>query len=402
MPGPTWPQQRGGRLRRRNFPVRGVLVRWAPPCPGLCRKIPVGAMPWGRADPPRPPRGAPQSPARQWVSCVVGGSGGADAWLMVGGLGSPGGSLPCSGGVGAPAVTAPWEAGGLSHRALTARVQPGPPQLPPLPEPPTVSPARGSAGALPAPRARRLPAPSSPRRRQRAPILPRSPPSGGAQPGTATHLFAFTPRQLQPLPDRRVHSWETPPCPPQTLSPQPRQLLLGMELGPGCPLCQPWQPPAPTLHFTPAVFTASACPEPPRPWARPPAPSPLGLPQHRPVAQDRALRQLAPLPGPPGPAPQDPPTQTPPSLIAPFAPSRPPAPDLHFQNRNKLTPSAPGREKKKVKSAWSCPAPWAGGRARPPPAAQDEGPLLGVLLTSRLAQGGCDRAPPPPRTARSP
>lgn len=253
---------------------------------------------------------------------------------------------------------------------------------------------------------------------ERGACLPRAAPAGGsAPPSCPAAPPAEVPSREQPhiyLRSHRGSSSRCPtdastagrplPAPPQTLSPQPRQLLLETELGPGCPLCQPWQPPAPTLHFTPAVFTASECPEPPRPWARPPAPSPLGLPQHRPVAHDGALRRLAPLPGPPGPAPQDPPTQTPPSLIAPFAPSRPPAPDLHFQNRNKLTPSAPGREKKKVKSAWSCPAPRAGGRAppAPPPAAQDEGPLLGVLLTSRLAQGGCDRAPPPPRTARLP
>lgn len=76
VPGPALPQQRGGRLRRRNFPVRGVLVRWAPPCPGLCREIPVGAMPWGHADPPALPE-VHHSPRHSggchalWVASVV-------------------------------------------------------------------------------------------------------------------------------------------------------------------------------------------------------------------------------------------------------------------------------------------------------------------------------------------
>lgn len=175
--------------------------------------------------------------------------------------------------------------------------------------------------------------------------------------GTSTHLFAFQTTAVPAVSRQKFRAWR-PPHIPKPSFPSPGLLLLGTELGPGVPPCRPCPcvpTPTSTLCFSPCtiLFTASL-----------PAPSPPNTDQWSwmgGLRQPPAQHPQHPLTHPCEPGPIAAPCKTPPSsppqalrhrLLPPEQTYTSPA-GINHPLRNVGTCV---REKKKVKSAWSCPA----------------------------------------------
>lgn len=239
--------------------------------------------------------------------------------------------------------------------------------------------------------------PPASRGTQLPPTLPKEPSQG-----TSTCLFAFQ-TTAAPAVARHIRSLEIPSLLPPNLGCSSGLLLLGWSSVPTAP--PPQHPPVlQSLQYLQPLHAQSHSPG----QTPPPSLSTLRLPHtdqwcrmvgcHRTPSTHKPPHELGPA------APQQPlPPVKPLDLVPPKALRHHlslPAPLQTTTSRAGIKEplgnvSTSVREKKKVKSAWSCPAPQPGAGAEPLQLPRKEqGPMPGVPQTSQLAQDQRGHAAP--------